>query len=309
MRSTNAMTRRIQIVGWSIALMLVAVIGNAQDGGKQPKKRVAVVGFKNEADYFRNQEWGNIGGGLSEKLVDALIETGKFVILERQAFADILAEHNLGHLGDVEPTVAGRLTSAQALIRGVITNVDGINAQKGGLRLGGIKIGGKNQKVTVGINIRIIDTITGQILESKTVEGSAKMRGFSIQQGSDEGFTMNNSHPIGKAVKDAIDQAVVEIAAGMEKIPWQGSISRVSGRQIIVNAGYQENVETGLTLRVFERGAEIIDKDTNESLGHLDEEIGIVRIVRVEPRFSIAEIIEGRGFAAGNIVRPVSSSI
>ena len=56
---------------------------------------------------------------------------------------------------------------------------------------------------------------------------------------------------------------------------------------------------------VFEPGEPLIDPDTNETLGSIDEEIGTIEIVRVEERFSVAKVVEGKDFAAGNIVRPV----
>ncbi len=70
----------------------------------------------------------------------------------------------------------GRLTGAQALIRGVVTNIEATGGHEGGVRFGRVRIGGKQQKVSVKVNIRLIDTDTGQVLESKTVEGTAKKR-------------------------------------------------------------------------------------------------------------------------------------
>ena len=304
MRSTTPILSRLLAILCCTGL-LMALFPTAGFAGKEPKKRVAVIDFENKAGHTQRQ-WGDLGGGMTEKLIEALLDTDKFVVLERQALRDVLAEQNLGDVANVEPAVIGRLTSAQALIRGVITNVEGTDGEEGGFRLGKFKIGGKNQKVNVKVNLRVIDTVTGQVLQSKTVEGIAKLRGIRVQKDWDTDIKVNRNHPIGKALDDAVAQAMVEIVDGMESIPWQGSVSRVSGRQIIVNAGYQENVEEGLELRVFEQGAEIIDKDTNETLGRLDEEIGTIRIIRVEPRFSIGEVVQGQGFAEGNIVRPAA---
>jgi len=302
MYSSTSSQHRLQAVLCTVGLLL-ALFPTAGFAGKEPKKRVAVTDFENQAGHYQ-YKWGGLGGGMTEKLIEALINTDKFVVVERQALTDVLAEQNLGNIAKVEPAVIGRLTSAQAVIRGVITNVESTEGQQGRIPLGKkIRLGIKNEFVTVTINLRIIDTTTGQIIESKTVEGIAKMRGLRIRRSSSD-VSLKLNHPIGKALDDAVKQAVGQIVDGMESIPWQGSVSRVSGRQIIVNAGYQENVEVGLELRVFEQGAEIIDRGTNETLGHLDEEIGVIRIIRVEPRFAIGEIVQGRGFSQGNIVRP-----
>ena len=175
----------------------------------------------------------------------------------------------------------------------------------------GVKVGGKAKTAVVKINIRIVDTVTGQIIESATVTGEAKIKEKRFQIDTkkvDTDFTKEARRPISEAADAAIAQAVHDIVDGMDKLPWQGNVSRVSGEQIFINAGAQENVESGLRLRVFERGAELIDPETNESLGSLDEEIGVVEVERVAPRFAVAKIVTGGGFAKGNIVRPAAGS-
>ncbi|MEM6453785.1 MAG: CsgG/HfaB family protein [Acidobacteriota bacterium] len=273
--------------------------------GKQPKKRVAIATFANESGYHKYKE-GNLGGGLTEKLGEALIDTGKFVLLERGRLQDVVDEHKLGDVARVEPAVVGRLTSAQALLRGVITNIDVPEEQKGGMRIKGFWVGSGFKRVTVTLNLNLTDTTTGQILQSKTVTGKAWQRKLRVRKSGDADIELRRDDTVAKALDDAIREATTLIVAGMEKMPWQGSVSRVSGRRIIVNAGSDANVETGLVLRVYERGASIIDQETNEDLGRLDEEIGMIRIVEVSPKFSIAESVQGQGFAKGNIVRPMS---
>ena len=296
---------------WPLALcacLCLALLAAPAQAAKEPKKRVAVTGFENEAGHTSSQ-LGDIGGGLTEKLSAALMETDKFVVLERKAIEDVFKEHGLKNVAKLNPDQVARLTSAQALIRGVITNVDilGGGGATGGFH--GIAIGRNRQQVKIKVNIRIIDTITGQDIESKTVEGIATQRGLGLA-GSFRGFYGANQEQkatasVSDAIDDAVQKAVAQIVAGMERIPWQGTIARVSGSQIFINAGQQENVGEGLRLRVFERGASLIDAETNVDLGSLDEEIGVIQVQRVEPKFSIATIVEGRGFAKGNIVRPV----
>ena len=210
----------------------------------------------------------------------------------------------------VNPEQVARLTTAQALIMGVITNVesDGDDGDGANTGIGNLNVGIQRQSVTVKVNVRIVDTVTGQILQSKTVEGTAKKRKLNLAtafKGLRFAGKKSAKTPIDEALDDAVEQAVSQIVAGLERVPWQGAIARVSGRQIFINAGGQENVEPGLRLRVFERGKELIDTETNVDLGSLDEEIGLVEVEKVEPKFSVARIVQGQGFAPGNVVRPV----
>ena len=64
---------------------------------------------------------------------------------------------------------------------------------------------------------------------------------------------------------------------------------RVEGERIWTNPG-ASSVASGDRLEVVSRGEELIDPETGISLGSLDTNIGTVRVVRTEERFSIAEV-------------------
>jgi curli biogenesis system outer membrane secretion channel CsgG len=292
----------------ALAVLALALAPLRAEAAKEPKKRVAVTSFTNEARSY-NSGWGDLGGGMTEKLSAALIDTDKFVVLERTNLDAVLKEQNLKHKAPVNPEQVARLTTAQALIMGVITNVetDGDAGDGANTGIGNLNVGIQHQSVTVKVNIRIVDTVTGQILQSKTVEGTAKKRKLNLAtvfKGIHFAGKKSAETPIDEALDDAVEQAVSQIVAGLERVPWQGAIARVSGRQIFINAGGQENVEPGLRLRVFEKGKELIDTETNVDLGSLDEEIGLLEVERVETKFSVARIVQGQGFAPGNVVRP-----
>lgn len=277
--------------------------------GKEPKKRVAVMDFENAAGY--SQASKDLGRGLADMLVARLLSTDRFIVLERMNLDDVFEEHQLIENGAVVPEVASRLTSAQVLIRGTVTQIEEVEAGGQGLRLKKMRLGHKAVKVRIALNIRLIDVTTGQVLASRMVDGEAVDRSFLGRVDSKhvglEG-DQKTSPSMGEAVGELMDDAVLGIIEGMSKIPWQGSVIKVSGREIWVNAGTQENVEPGMELVVYERGEEMIDPETNENLGRMDEEIGLVRIDKTSQRFSIATVVEGEGFARGNLVKPFADA-
>ena len=69
---------------WLITLgaagLCLALTAVPAEAAKEPKKRVAVTGFENEAGHSYS-DLGDIGGGLTEKLSTALMATDKFVVL------------------------------------------------------------------------------------------------------------------------------------------------------------------------------------------------------------------------------------
>lgn len=290
-----------------IALAALFLTASGALAGKEPKKRVAVTAFENAAGRV-DRDFGDVGRGLSVKLIEALNATGKFIVVEREALGDISEEQNLDRFFNVAPGEETRITTAQALIRGIITSIEVKGGDGGGIGIRGFRLGGGKQTVILKLNIRVIDTTTGQILETRSVEAKAKKRSLRVRanvEGINTDYAGERVTPLSKAIEDAVAQAVDGIVEGMERVPWQGSVVRVSGRQIFINAGHQENVEEGMRLRVFEKGIELIDTETNVSLGRLDEEIGIIEVSQVAPKFSVARVVQGQGFAKGNVVKPV----
>src|SRR5262245_5971941 len=106
-----ATTRRPLPLSLCAVCLALALLASPIHAAKEPKKRVAVTAFENEARNVPS-EMGDLGGGMTEKLTAALIATDKFVVLERQALDDVLKEQNLKQVAPVNPDQAARLTSA-----------------------------------------------------------------------------------------------------------------------------------------------------------------------------------------------------
>src|SRR3989338_2754982 len=108
------------------------------------KKIVAVSRFENST----NQEGlANIGTGMADQLADALIQSGKFVVLERQTLEDVVAEQDLaasGRASQSKTARSGRLIPAQILIKGAVTEFEAETASSGtGISFSGVSLGSK----------------------------------------------------------------------------------------------------------------------------------------------------------------------
>ena len=107
----------------SVLLALIATISQAQQ-----KKRVAVMNFDYAtvssgvaAIFGTNQD---VGTGIADLLVDKLVASGTYSVIERKALDKILAEQNLSNSDRADPTSAaklGRLLGVDAIIIGSIT--------------------------------------------------------------------------------------------------------------------------------------------------------------------------------------------
>ena len=273
-----------------------------------PKKNIAVMDFKNKAGV--GSQW-NIGTGMSEMLTTALIDSGRFVVVERQAISDVLAEQDFGasdRTTEAGAAKIGKILNAQVLIRGAVTEFSTRSSGADtGLSIAGIGVGLSSSSAHVAVNIRIYDVTTGEVIDSIRCEGKATAGGVSASYSG--AFSLNGGGfaktPLGKATQKVINEAVYKIAAKMDDVPWQGKIVTVKGDTVYLNVGKRSNILPGNEFAVYNKGQELIDPDTGISLGSEDERVGRVQVLSVEDKFSKAQMVSGNIGAVkrGDIVR------
>jgi len=172
-----------------------------------PKKRIAVMPFD-----VKVHRAGSVGNGMSDMLADALVNSNRFVVLERQHVKDVMAEQDFGRSGRVKKETApevGEIEGAQLLIRGSVTTFEP-ECSGGTLAVVGVK------QACVSINMRIIDAKTGRILNATTVDGSAMTTGVGLTANLSSmplplGLGGWSKTPMERAIRNCIDSAVQHI--------------------------------------------------------------------------------------------------
>lgn len=195
-----------------------------------PKARMAVSRFSVKAAKAP----GVIGDGLADTLATALFQSNRYVVLERQALSDVLAEQDLGASGRVRAETAariGQIEGAELLVTGTVTEFEpgsaGAGASVGasvgstvgsaagwGGYIAGYLLGslaGSVQTSHVAIDLRIIDTRTSRIVAATSVQGKATdIAGLGAIAGPSLGVGLSGyaKTPMEKAVRIAIQEAV-----------------------------------------------------------------------------------------------------
>lgn len=275
------------------------------------KKRVAVVEFKDMAGYGHN-----IGNGMADMLVTALVESKKFMVIERKQIAQIMAEQGLGMSGLVTAQSAakvGKLLGAELIVTGSVSE---FGTQKnrigGGLSaLSGLNLGLSSQKARAVVDIRLVNTTTGEIIAAKKAEGEESSN--SLDNVGVSGINFHNSSSwnntiIGKAARQAVEKSVKIIMQGMASIPWQGKILKVSADgTVYMKPGSKAGITPGMTFWVYHKGEDLIDPDTGISLGSEDSKIGQIQITGDVAGGKASKGIVKKGapetFTAGDFVR------
>ncbi|GAB4181737.1 MAG: hypothetical protein Kow00108_18500 [Calditrichia bacterium] len=306
-RRWNKMVLFLLLLSFAVPQFLIAQ--------KTMKKRIAVFLFDDKTDH-RVYWWRHnqpVGHGMSEMLTTALVKSGKYTVIERQELEKIMQEQRLGQSGLVTPQTAaevGKLLGVELAVMGAVTEF-GYSQDKKGLSFKGIGGGVKTMKATVAVDVRLVNTSTGEIIAAENVRKEKKSRGVSFhnqkinfkdQKDFDESI-------VGKATRDAIETIVKLIDEQMKSIPWSGRVIMEKNGEVYVNAGSETGLEVGDKLEVFRPGEELIDPETGLNLGTTESKIGVIEISQdlAQGKASKARIISGSGFMKGDIVRLVKS--
>jgi curli biogenesis system outer membrane secretion channel CsgG len=180
------MNRRSALVALATAFTL-ALSGPVFAQAKSSRPQIAVLDF----DYGTVDNWWgqyDIGKGIADQLVDALVNDGTFRVIERKKLATILGEQDFAASGRADPSAQtmakiGKVLGVKYILVGSITKFS-TESRGGGVRVKGIGLGGKKTKSEVRITGRIIDMSTGEIMVSaKGVGESSKGGGFNFSKG------------------------------------------------------------------------------------------------------------------------------
>jgi curli biogenesis system outer membrane secretion channel CsgG len=179
-----------------MALAMVALGGTSIDAqSRSSRPTVALLDF----DFGTVQQWwsGNwdIGKGISDMIVDELVNDGSFRVIERKRLDAILAEQNFSNSERADPSAAtvakiGKVLGVKYLIVGSITKF-GMEQKKQGIGGGGWgaggfgigKIGREKGKANVAITARFIDMSTAEIMASAKGEGTSSRSGLLLGGG------------------------------------------------------------------------------------------------------------------------------
>lgn len=288
--------------------LLVCIVMSGLAYGKElqgPKKRLAVSNFENKAgsDWYQH----DLGSGMADMLTTALFKTGKFNMVERQAINKVMEEQALGASGAVTAGSAaklGKLLGTSAIITGSVTE---FGVKDGGGRVGGLGgmtkglvsgFGLKSNTARAAVDLRIVDTTTGEILLAESAFGEETSRSVDFSSWSLPDFQMGGENfdnsLIGKATRKAIDSLVEKIDRTMQGVSWKGYILKASGSDVWINSGSDSGIKEGMKFKVRAPGEEIEDAE-GKTFVIPGDIIAEVEVTKVLPALSKVKIVSGSG--------------
>ena len=195
----------------------LAVTGTAYAASKPV---VGLADFKKSVSV--NWWGGQVGKDMADMLANELMGTKKFTVVERQKLNAVITEQDLAASGRIRKGTGaktGQLTGARYLVSGTVTSYEESTASTGGgLSFKGIRVGGNKGKAYIAVDLRVIDSSTGEVVDSRTVEANSSKGGLNLgffKSGVGGNFNTKKKTPAMKAVRAVIMEISEYLACSM----------------------------------------------------------------------------------------------
>ncbi len=191
-----------------VLAVFVLTLGNSSIYA-QEKPRIGVLRFTNNVAgcYWWHS---SVADDLADLLSSELVSTRAFQVLERKEINAVFSEQDLSASGRVSQETMvqmKKIKGAKYLIAGTVAAFEESGSKGGGIRFKGLSLGAKKMETYIAVDVKIIDTETGEIVDARTIEGRSKatkvgadldLRNFSV------GGEQAKNTPIGKAIRACI---------------------------------------------------------------------------------------------------------
>lgn len=175
-------------------------------------------GCREQWDWWKD----HLGSGFQEMLAAEMMKSPRVALYERETIKQIHEdEHNLVNSEEDQTLNKGKFKKAKYTLVGAVTEFE-YCAQKRGAsvnigRVAGIfgvpapdlEVGGKKIKAYLKIDLRVINTETGQILKTITTDGKIEDTNYRFESAYGD-FSSQENSPMTKAAREAIAKAVLE---------------------------------------------------------------------------------------------------
>jgi curli biogenesis system outer membrane secretion channel CsgG len=249
------------------------------------KRRIAIGRFSNATQYGRALLPGEkdpLADQAADMLSARLVETGKFIVLERRDIDALKSEQSL--IG------AGATVGSDTILVGSVTQF-------------GRKVEGKSgflnsqarQIASATVEIRLVDVRTGQAFFSTTGSGVASLEvsevaGFGSRASYDT--TLND-----KAISAAVSDLMTNLMQRLQQRAWSTDVLGVSDGQVMISGGSGQGLRVGDRLTVARRGKLVVSQQSGLPIELPPQTIASIQVIGFfgggDAEGSQAKIVEG----------------
>ena len=253
------------------------------------KRKVAIGRFSNETQYAKGIFYDKNNDPIAKQAVDILstklAASNKFILLERQDIEKVYEELKIAGNEGIQKV------GADYLIIGSVTefgrkNIGDVNAFSRT----------KSQIVQAGVNIRLVDVSTGQIIYSEEAKGEAETTNKTVMglgERTDYDATLSD-----KAISAALSKLVENVINNCMDRPWKSYFLTYDADGILITCGKSQGVKEGDLYDVIEKGKSIKNPQTGMMMELPGKTVGKIKVDFTggdtpENEFSMVSFVEG----------------
>lgn len=232
------------------------------------KKKIAIARFSNETrasnSFLLDENDDRIGKQAADILSARLASTGQFLMFERQDKNYV----------DSEAALKGLQESGVAVDYLIVGSVSEFGRSTESDT--GVFSRSKTQKAYAKVNVRLIDTATGRIVDS--VEGAGEATTSTkktLGSGTDAGYDQSLTD---KALSEAISQMISNLIQQMTAQPWRSYILSVDDGAYLIAGGESQGLHAGLELIVYKRGKQVKNPQTGDVIELPGKQVGTLSV-------------------------------
>lgn len=240
---------------------------------------------------------------LDGQLQSAVHNTRRFEVVARSDLDSVFLEQAFAESGNV---AAGDESAAASFrIRGakyvLVAGIDDFQDYEETATFEGLGQTVSRRVIRFSAVARIFDSSTGSLLETANFQ----IRNEDLDRAMSR---VRSDGQLSDELLVAITRMMAEkIAVRVVDVIFPARVIAITGQQITINRGDGAGIQSGEVWEVFALGEEMVDPDTGISFGQEEIMVGKVRVNRVNPRFSTAEIVDNAGIERGAILRRVEN--
>jgi len=260
--------------------------------GGSPKTVVAVLDFSG-GDVLQS----HLRFSMADMLITALVQAGRFTVVERERVADLRREQEFQRGGMVDPATAvqvGKLLGAELVVHGLVTKATEQKIDKFSYDV---------VRVEVAVDVRAVQTQSGQIVISRSAEAAEEAKIITTADGRLVSGPTDYDPLYARAAMTALDSVAALVA---NAAPLVGIIVSADGADVTTDLGERYGVRPGDEFVAFRRGEPLTHPSTGERLGWRKTVLGRVAITATEEALSSGRlvVVTARGVALqpGDIV-------
>lgn len=229
-----------------------SVSASTSEFNKVLKRKVAIARFTNETNYGRSflvdKDCNPIGKQALDILSKKLLDTGKFILLERADLDKLNAEMGIANLAKLK-------NAADYLIIGSITGFGRKNEGKVG-----VFTRTRTQTAYAKVTIRLVDVQSGVIIYSEEGAGEAfseQKTTMGLGPAADYDSTLND-----KVLDAAISNLSSRVIENLLGKPWKAYILAYGDNSYVISGSKDQGLSIGDILDVYSSGKTVKNPQT-----------------------------------------------